>query len=153
MNDSVTLSKTDLEELSIEDMLDIDLANVEDAAEFITPPVGHYRFKVEECKIGEVNEKQVIQMQFSVMETIELADTSAKPAPEGSIFSQTYFPGFGVQQFKTTFRGVAESLNTPTFRELIEALTACELVGNITNRKDKEDKTKVYAGIKDVSLV
>ena len=151
MNEKLT--KEVLKELSIEDMLDIELDMVEDIQGFLLPPKGFYRFNIDECKLDLAGEKQVIKVTLRIFETLELVNSEDTPAPDGGIFDQTYFPGFGISQFKTEYGEIARDAGFTTFRELVDGLGGMEISGFVGHRKDKNDKEKVYPVVNKITAV
>lgn len=150
---SELLGKEELKELSIDELLDIDLEAVEDMQGFLLPPKGFYRLVINESGLSEAGDTQVIKIGLAIGETLELVNSSDEPAPEGGQFDQTYFPGFGVQQFKTEFAEVAKSQGFTTFGELINGLAGMEITAHIGHRKDKNDKDKFYPTISKIEAV
>ncbi len=148
-----TISREVLKELSVDDMLDLELDMVEDIVGFLLPPKGYYRLSIDECKVDIAGEKQVIKTSLRIMETIELVDTDDKPAPDEGTFDQTYFPGYGIGQFKTEYGPIARESGFTTFRDLIDGLGGMEINAYIGHRKDKNDKDKVYPTVSKITAI
>lgn len=148
-----TISREELKEIAVADLLDLDLDMVEDLQGFILPPKGFYRLTINTSALDKAGETDVVKLGLAIAETLELKNAADTPCEEGATFDQTFFPGFGMQQFKTLFIEIAREQGWSTFRELVEGLAGMEITCTIGHRKDKEDKEKFYPTIDNVSAV
>lgn len=157
MNDTtnVTLKAEDLKEISIDDLLEVGIDEIEDAAGFVLPPMGAYTLNIVSCAkvlIGaEGEEKAAIQVELSVAETVELSDPTQDPVAEGAEFSIAYFGGQGAQYFKTEFGQAAKDAGAVTLGDMFEKLPTCNVFAQIGHRKAK-NTDRVYPTLSDIKL-
>lgn len=141
---------------SIEDLMDLSLDDLKDLPPFEVPPVGHYKLRLS-LAWKEVNDKQCIEAQFEVVETLELTDTSAQPCAAGTKFSTLFQLAneFGQGAFKELVKPLMEGLGLggKKVSEIVKEVQNVEIAATVKHRKDKNDKEKVYANVVNVTLV
>ena len=143
----------ELKNVDLESILDMNLEDIPEAADFVTPPVGFYRLGITKCEQKEMGENEGISVSFTVLETLETNKKDVTRVPDGSLFSVGYSGAFGLSNLKKQYKEVSEAGNYVTFRELIENLEGMEVFAIVKNRKDKNDPEKVYASVESVKPV
>ena len=135
-------------------LLDMNLDDFADLPEFLVPPPGTYNLLLKSMEIKTINEKTAIEINFSILSTVELVNAEDTAPTEGGAFSTLYIMDneFGQGAFKAATANLKEALGVNTPRELIESSAGSEVVAVITNRKDKKDPSKVYIKLVDMFL-
>ena len=138
----------------IEALLDMNLDDLEDLPEFKSFPAGGYKLGVS-LKAKTVNDKPAVEMSLKMLEVIELADTSLEPPKEGDESSILFFMDneIGRGKMKEACKPIAVALNTPKLTELVEQCQDVEVMAILTTRPDKEDKDKIYQGVKELEVI
>ena len=128
-----------------------DVSNIEDLPDYINPVPGTYAVRVvkSEAVVDDENDKAYIGMGYTLSHVLEVAnpadaDTAGAYA-EGSPISERFYGEFGVKKFKKCFAQPMEAMNCQSIAEFLEQADGADLVVTISNRKDKEDPTKVYS--------
>lgn len=140
-------------QLKITDMLDTNFGDVVTLPDFITPVPGSYIVTVHGAEVKDADqEKPYVMIMFHMVTAVEPDEAVAMNYPEGSPFSLRYYGGGGVSRIKKVFGQVIETLGVGSLSELLDRLPGLELGVVITNRKDRDDATKIYADIKTAVL-
>lgn len=148
------LTQDELKSIDMQSMLDTNISDIPMPADFVTPPPGYYRLgitKVEEKTVG-ANETDGIGINFVVLETMELNKKDDTEVAVDSIFSVFYAAGFGLASLAKECKAVYGDEQI-TLRELVERLDGMEVYAVITNRKDKNDPERKYAGVRQITPV
>ena len=140
--------------VSIDDLLDATLDDLEDLPEFKPFPVGAHKVLIS-LELKEINSKQGVELEMKAIETLELATATDTPLAEGDTTSTVFFLDneFGRGALKKVSIPLAEALGTSTIRELIEACKDVECLVITSLRKDKNDPDRFYTNIKELSVV
>jgi hypothetical protein len=154
----------------LDSLLDQNVADIEDLPSYKVPPPGFYKLLIKQAeqkvvKISGDREAPCLNMGYKILEVMELKqgvdpkeinrDEAGQPNQE---FNETYFfiPGQEhektVQAIKTAFKEVAEKLGLTTMKALVESLEGLEVYAVVENRKDKDDKERLYAKVTNVKL-
>ena len=145
--------------MAIDDEVDLsgfaaNLSDIEDLPSFEVPPKGSYKLLVS-MGTKKVNDKPGVTADFEVIDTVELANSADKPVPAGSKFNTLYFLDneYGLGNMKKFLQPFASCFNTESVPELVkEKVQNVVIFATISHRVDREDKTKVYADVKNVSI-
>ena len=150
------INREALSDLSIQDLLEVPVDQIEDAAGFALPPKGAYVLNVA-CELstvgGDDNKREAIVMEYEIVETVELQQDSDTPLEAGTKFGSAFMGGQGVQYFKTDYKDVGIALEASTVGELIAAVNGTKVAAVIGHRKDKNDPEKKYPQISNIALV
>ena len=140
-------SATDLFAASLEDLADLPA--------FETPPTGAYILQVS-TEVKKVNEKDCVEASFSVVETVELEESTGTPVVAGTKFSQLFMLDneFGVGNLKKFLAPFAAHYETNNIGELVEThVKDVQISASIKNRKDKTDPRRVYASVLNITVI
>lgn len=150
----------------LDGILGVELTEIADLPTYEIPPEGVFRFLVKEVTEKTVTlsktqeECPALDFKYEVIEAIELTDPSqmelVKP---GQQFNETYF--FRADKsslemtksaLKATFGEVAKAMGETNLMGCIGKLQGMEILGVLKHRKDKQDKEKFYAQVRDARL-
>lgn len=131
-------------------LLDTNLENIEDLADFELFPKGVYQLMGGNVKIIEADgdKDSGVQLTMSNVAAIELENPDEEPPKEGSLLSQRFTGEFGVKMMKKVFGDVMAKIGATTPREFLDQFEGLEFAAQISHRRDKNDKDKVYNDIK-----
>lgn len=135
-------------------LLDATLDDIADLPEFKTYPAGAHRV-LASFDVKEINGKAAIELAFTYLEAIELADANDK-APNANDACSTMFMmdnEYGQGNFKKCAAPFAEAMGFATNREIVEGVKGVECIILTSLRADKNDKTKFYLQVKEISVV
>ena len=138
----------------LDSLLDATLDDLEDLPSFqpFSPGAHKVTASFEE---KEINGKAAIELNFIMLETLELADPqSAVPKP-GDV-SNTMFMldnEFGRGNLKKCATPFGEALNLSTLREIVEGVKEVECVIITSVRTDKKDPDRKYLNVKEIQVL
>lgn len=141
-------------QLNAMDLLDKSIDDIEDLAGFEVPPEGVYSFKYT-ASVKPINDKAFIENTFEVIEAIELNDSTLEGVKTGTKFSTLTQIGndIAMGKFKEFVAPLAEHFGEKNLGKLIsEHLKDVIITGTLTHRKNKEDESKPYGVVKDVTV-
>lgn len=149
MTNQTTLARDILKSLDMDAILDLTVDQIADVAERQLFPTAQYQLNCIDATVeaGTESSGAYVLVKFEVAAVIELASPEdADQEPEvGAPFSVRYYPGYGIENFKTTFSDLVEELKAalgvePTVRQILEALpaTSWHTLIEYRTRKDKE---------------
>jgi len=126
----------------LDSVLDQSLNEVESAPEYIAPPNGRYRLNVLKAEAKSVDtdsgEQVVAQIDYSVAETMELADANQEPVDVGSMFSESFFLNEkGMPYFKTYLSHVFADVDNFSIAEALSGLQGLTLEAVVKTRNSK----------------
>lgn len=130
------------------------LDDIADLASFETPKTGSYILKVS-MDTKEINKKPAVVADFEVIETIELKNPEDAVSAPGTKFNIAFILGskFSEGRLKQFLMPFGEHFNEKNVGTLIrDTVKEVTIAANITNRADKDDPEKIYAGIKNVTI-
>lgn len=146
-----------MSDANIDALLDSTLDSLADMPEFKIFPAGAYQGIIE-LEIKKMGDNMGVSLNFENQEVMELSD----PASEAPAVDATTSVGFllnnefGQGAFKKVIAALRDGLNLPetsTNREVMEAAKGATCVVVFTTRTDKNDKTKIYQGLKELTVV
>lgn len=142
---NVFSSSADLFSASIDDLADL--------PSYETPPPGVYILTVS-TDVKKINDKDAVEASFTVVETVELLKAEDKPVLDGTKFSTAFMLGneYGVGNLKKFLAPFAEHFSISNIGQLIQEIKDVEISGKVTNRTDKNDASKVYASVIDITV-
>lgn len=145
---------------SLEALFGASLDDIADLPAFEVPPPGTYILGVN-VDTKKVNDKWGVEFTFTVQETVGLkiddptAPNYRAPSAPGTKFSTMFFLGnkFSIGRLKQTLVPFAEHFGEKSIEKLVTELVKDVTIGAvITNRPDKEDPEKIYAGVRDIQV-
>ena len=141
--------------LDMDAMLDQTLDNVEDVADFVTPPAGNYVLGHESCAVDRYKSKDGsegvrIKAQLKVVSTVEL-EGEALPVADGSLFSLTWqATEDGLKYFKKYAKQVlnVEDLDGVTLRDIMASVADVkEFNARVTIRRSPKEGGGEYENV------
>lgn len=145
-------SEDEVQFQSLDELFGASLDDIADLAEFETPKPGAYVLKVG-METKKINDKQAVIANFEVLETVELKNPDDVAPKPGTKFNVAFILGNNIStgRLKQFLMPFAEKFGNTNIGELIrDVVKDVQIAANITNRADKEDPEKVYAGIKNI---
>lgn len=157
---------------SMDALLDRNLDGVEDLPEYLDKvPMGFYKLRVTKCerKPVEVSKEKgsqekimapVTNIEFEVMECLELADTSKNAIEDGakpkSRFNVSIFWNRDVEKaaaaFKAMFKDVAKAQGWQTLLEIEQKIAGSEIGAQVKSVEDKDKDGKYYHRVSNAQL-
>ena len=141
-------------DLDIDALLDSTLDDLEDLPSF-TP----FRPGAHSCRLTlgkkTISGHPTVEATFTLIETMELADSQDEADKEGDSCSSAFFLDneIGRGKFKALAKVLGEALGTVHNGEIVEQTTDMEVVLLSSIRLDKNDKTKEYLNIIEITVV
>ena len=142
---------------NIDSLLDSTLDNLADLPEFKVFPAGAYNGTIE-LAVKKMGDNQGVEMKFTNQEMVELADPTSEAVAPGATTSVGFLLNneYGQGALKKILEALKEGLQLPdatTGREIMELSkgTLCMVVFSV--RADKNDATKLYQGVKNVTVL
>lgn len=146
------MSNTDTS--SIDSILDATLDDLKDLPEF-TPfhPGTHIVSLKWDKKI--VNDKPCLELTLTMVETVELVDSTLPPNAAGSTTSTLYQLTNEISQgkLKEVMKVLATSTGLSVMSEIIAASNGLVVKAVTSVRADKTDPTKMYGDLKRIEIV
>lgn len=130
-----------------------DLDDLADLPSFETPPPGSYILRAT-VNLKQINKKDAVEASFEVMETVELASPDSAPVAVGTKFSTAFFLDneYGVGNMKKFLAPFGAHFGIVNIGNLIQEIKDIDIACTVKNRKDKNDETKVYATVENISI-
>lgn len=138
-----------MSDINVNDLLDMDLDDLADMPEYVTPPAGSYVLRLIKLGPKAIGDHPAWDLKAAIVATAELADASETPVADGSEFNCAYMMDneFGQGAFKAAMAGLKDHFGVSKLADLREHVVGLEVFAQIKNRVDKKDKTKRYAEI------
>lgn len=142
------LTKAEIAALSVEDLLDLDIDQIEEVTPFVPKPTGIYNFAVTSTGLEEVGDGHAIQVVYTITECVELEDEEmAEDVGElPKEYKENYFIGgesdYGIKAFRTIFGALEVEGTKLSTRDLMEASVGTTGQGLLQLRKYKDKTTK-----------
>lgn len=137
-----------------------DISQIEDLPEYVVPPPGVYKLKIENVQQKDINDKTCMVVEYIVLGNISLGDpadaeelAAIKP---GSKFGETFWFDkadkieLTLSVLKAKYGGLGQSLGTTNLLEIVTKMEGMQVQAQVKNRVDKDDKTKFYASTKNM---
>ena len=147
-------NKAEAQFANLDDLFAASLDDIADLPSFEVPSKGAYIGSVTTA-IKEVNKKPAIEATYTIMETVELENADDKAPAPGTKFSTAFILGTAtaegfLKQFLLPF---AEHFGTRDTGALVRDLIQdVQIAFTLGHRADKEDKEKIYAAVKNVTV-
>lgn len=142
----------------IDSLLNTDLTELADLADFKVPAAGRYTLNVS-AETKEIGTHPAVCLNYEVMGIVELADPESVPPTIGDKFGENYNIDneYGVGRLKKALQPYAASLNIGNIGELLEALQGIVITGTVKRREDKEKvdddgNKRVYGSVVNVAV-
>lgn len=140
-----------MSEATVSDLLDADLNDLADLPEFKSLKDGTHKATIN-FAVKEINKKQAVEVKVKLVETLELVDTAEEVDAAGTESSVAYMLDneFGQGNLKELLKPLGAHHGLTNLRAIMEASQGMEVTITTKKRKDKEDSTKFYFGIKNL---
>lgn len=139
---------------NLDELFAADLDDIADLPSFETPPKGAYIGTVS-LSIKEINKKPAIEASYTVVETVELEDSADTPVIPGTLFSSAFMLGNPISEgkLKEFLAPFAAHFGTKKVGELVrDHIKDVQISFVLKHRKDKDDKEKVYADVRNITI-
>ena len=146
-------------------LLDSTLDDLEDLPSFQPFPVGAHKV-LASFGMKDINGKSAVTLDFTLIETLELADASITPEledgtpnpnfPKAGDTSNAMFildNEYGRGNLKKCALPFGAALELSSVREIIEGVKEVECILLSGLRKDKNDPDKFYLDVKEIQVV
>lgn len=139
------------------DILDMQLEDLADLPEFVTPPAGAYRALILSYKLSD--DKARLELKFKLLETLETSDPDATRVADGTEVNYSIMLGnnFTEGNLKMINTPIGVATGATTNRAVMEASAGLEVLILTTIRtvKDKTDSSieRQYFGIKSLEVI
>lgn len=139
----------------IDSLLDGSLDDIADLPEFKPYPVGFHKVSIN-LAAKKMGEKTGIELSMKYIESIELSDPTAIAPKAGDTTNIAFFLDneLGQGQFKNVITALKSlAPEGATNREIMAAAADAVVLVSTKQRADKNDATKVYTQLVNLSLV
>ncbi len=138
----------------LDSLLDSTLDDLEDLPSFQPFPAGAHKC-LATFEQKDINGKPAIELNFKLVESLELVDPNGVQAKEGDESSTMFMLDneYGRGNLKKCATPFAEALNLSSIRDVIEQVKEVECVIISSIRVDKNDPDKKYLNIKELQVV
>ncbi|PHQ81747.1 MAG: hypothetical protein COB66_01360 [Coxiella sp. (in: Bacteria)] len=144
---------------NFDDLLDSTLDDLDDLPSFEPYPVGAHKvlatLAFKNIKTNEGEAPDAIELAFSYLEAVELADAQAE-APKAESKCSILFMldnEFGRGNLKKCAMPLQAALGTASIRSTVEECNDVECIIMTSLRKDKNDPDKIYLQVKEIAVV
>lgn len=141
-----------------------DLGEIEDLPTYVAPPPGQYKLIIEACEPKEINDKTTVVTEYVIVECIALADPQDESdnnklkeikfgkdkMSEAFFFDKADKVETTLSVLKAKYGGLGQALGTTNLLEIMQKMVGMQVSAQVTNRVDKDDKSKIYAGTKNM---
>lgn len=143
---------SDKQLMDVASLLDSNLDAIDDLPEFAVPPNGAYQLSVS-FEFKEVNKHPCIEARHTIVQVLELENSQDNPPKVGDQFSQLFMLDneFGQGNLKKYAKPFFERFGLTQYKQLLtigEVVIAC----SVKQRKDKDDKDKVYGRVDNIVI-
>lgn len=138
----------------LDNLLDSTLDDLEDLPSFEPYPAGAHRV-LASLNFKEINDKQCITLDFSLLESVELSNPQDTAPAENSTANVLFMLDneYGRGNLKKCCLPFQVALGTNTIRETVEAVNDVECMIVTALRADKNDPDRKYLNIKEIAVI
>lgn len=145
------------EEMNIDQLLDSTLDDLADLPEFKTFPAGAYNGMVK-LSVKKMGDNTGVEFHFTNQEVVELSDPTAEAPAAGATTSVGFLLNneYGQGALKKVLESMKAGLNLPEGTSNREIIVLCQDINCMAVfgvRADKNDATKVYQQLKNVTVL
>lgn len=127
---------------------------------FKLPNPGVYRLKIVAQGLKDINESRAHEIQYEVMETLELSDKggAGEECIPGDKFSQLYFMStpksvaFNMSRIGELLKPVSEAFGVKKFKDILEKAVGCEVIAIVKLRQNKMNKEQWFPEVEELQL-
>lgn len=138
----------------LDNLLDATLDDLEDLPSFTPFPCGAHRV-LATFEEKDINGNPAIELNFKLVETIELSDANDATPKEGDTSNTMFMLNneYGRGNLKKCAMPFGAALELSKIRDIIEQVTDVECIIITGLRVDKNDKEKFYLQVKEIEVV
>ena len=125
---------------NIDSLLDSTLDDLADLPEFLLAPSGAHRATIKSFVVKKIGEKQMPELTFTAIETVELADpTEDQPLTPGTEYSVVFGLDneYGQGAFKEVMKALTPAVGGGSNREVMENSKGTEVLTVMLKKADK----------------
>ena len=155
MNPNANLKTFD----DVSNLLDTDLQDLADLADFKVPAAGRYRLGLS-VETKEVGGHPAVVFNYDVQEVLELANPEDTPPTIGDKFGENFNIDneFGTGKLKKVLKPYAAHFNASNIGQLLSTLDGIVITGTVKRREDKEKldddgNKRVYGSVVNVEIM
>lgn len=137
-----------------------DISQIEDLPEFVAPPPGIYKLLIESFESKEINEKTYCVCTYVIVENVSLNDQGdqeelAKIKPGSKMselfsFEKAEKVETVLSVLKAKYGALGAALGTTNLLDIVTKMQGMLVQAQLSQRVDKNDKSKLYAGTKNI---
>lgn len=146
---SEVFSKDQLNQMSVEDLLNVDISSIKEIEGYQPVPTAQYRLMINSCGLDTIgkDDVQVILVETTLLEGVEYENP--EEVLEGDAFPRDFKETFfiagkdkmGLAKFRTVFGAFAAANGLTTISAIMEKLNEGGITGSqIINRRSWKDK-------------
>lgn len=143
---------------NIESLLDAELSDIADLADFKVPALGRYKLSLS-VETKEINGNAAVVFNYEVLEVIEMTNADDTPPTIGDKFGEqfTIANEFGVGKLKKSLKPYADHFGVSKIGELLPMLDGVLIDGTVKRREDAaklddDGKPRVYGSVVNVTV-
>jgi len=139
---------------ALDQLLDSTLDDLDDLPSFQPFPRGAHRV-LATFGTKEIGGKEVVTLDFKIIETMELANSQDTAAKEGDSSGTIFMIDneYGLGNLKKCAAHFAKMIGSSGLRAIVEGVKEVECVIVTGIRTDKNDPDKKYLDVKDIQVV
>lgn len=137
-----------------------DVSQIADLPEFVAPPPGVYKLKIEAVDQKDINDKTCIAVTYLILGNIELANKEdaeeLAAIKDGSKMGETFWFDKAdklettLSVLKAKYGALGSALGTTNLLEIMTKMEGMTVQAQVKQRTDKDDKSKLYASTKNI---
>lgn len=137
---------------SIDALFAMSIDDIADLPGFEVPCEGSYILNIS-LETKSIKKKPALEVNYEVVELVEPA-TPGETAVVGTKFSTANFIDneYGLGNAKKVLATFAEFANSRNPGDIIAAVKDVRVAATLKHRKDKEDPSKIYANVSNITL-
>lgn len=143
-----------------------DLSQIADLPQYVAPPPGVWKLQIADVEQKEIKDKTTITVTYTVLGCVALSDPTAEDhlarvaaIKDGSLMSEAFYFDKAdkiettLSVLKDKFGGLSTLFGTTNLLEILNGMKEQKPIVQcqVTNRIDKEDKTRFYASTKNMA--
>lgn len=154
---SNVIARDVLKNMSVSDLLNTPISQIEAAASFVLPPEGAYIFRVVSAGLTTIGTgdkaREAFGFTLAVDSILAQVNDTDKPVDIGAEFDINYIGGQGVSYMMRDFIEVSTTFGDTILADFGAKVTGCKIQAVLTHRPDATDPTKKYPQLQEITLV
>lgn len=142
-----------MSEINLSSLLDISLDQLADMPEFKVLPPGAHKVVIK-FESKKIIEHPSVEAKFTLLETLELSDTTSTPCEPGTECNVAYMLDneFGQGKFKELMKPLCAHHGVTNLAQAVEASQGMEVV-IVTKTRQNKDKTQTYLEVVSLTVI